>query len=236
MTAEMFKKLTKILKKRRYLHRTPAGRLALALKTNRIDCVVDVGANEGQTGNELIGSGFKGRIISFEPVSEAYNGLVKAAARWPDWIVAPRMALGEHDGEIEINVSVTHNWSSIKPVHEQTVEIKPKSKIVSRETTPIQRLDQVLPRFVSTTDRLFVKIDTQGYEAEVLRGCESLMDGIYGFQLELSLVALYEGEQLYPYYFDWMRGRGYELWMVEDIAFSPELGRQLQFDAVFIRP
>ncbi len=234
--ALVFNKIQQYLHARRHLHRTPEGRLVIALRGQRIDCVIDVGANIGQTGLALFNHGFDGRVLSFEPTSQAYKDLSEAARAWPNWSVAPQMALGAAEDQVEINLAVTSNWSSIKTVRDQTVGMKPKSRIVDRETIDVKRLDQVVPNSVDPNHRLFVKIDTQGYEAEVLEGCDGLLPSIFGFQLELSLLALYEGEKLYDYHLKWMEDRGYELWMVEDVAFSAELGRQLQFDAVFFKP
>ena len=206
-----------------------------ALERNNIDCVVDVGANEGQTGKALIRGGFKGRIVSFEPVAAAHRDLERAASRAPQWIVAPPMALGERNGDIAVNVSLTHNWSSIKRVHEDTVRLKPKARVVAREQVPLRRLDAVLDEFVAPTERLFVKIDTQGYEGEILRGAAGIVDRIQGFQLELCLTRLYEGEELYRSFLDWMEAHDFELWTVEGASYSVDLGRQTHFDAVFFR-
>lgn len=221
---------------RRHLHRTPEGRLVIALRAQHIDCVIDVGANIGQTGLALFKHGFDGKVLSFEPTSQAYKELSETARAWPNWSVAPQMALGATERQVEINLAVTSNWSSIKKVRDQTVGMKPKSRIVGHETIDLKRLDREVLKSVDPNHRLFVKIDTQGYEADVLEGCDGLLPSIFGFQLELSLLALYEGEKLYDYYLQWMEDRGFELWMVEDVAFSSELGRQLQFDAVFFRP
>ena len=225
----------RLFKMRQPRQRTAAGRLVLALERHRIDCVIDVGGNEGQTGSALLKAGWAGRIVSFEPVAAAHRDLERAASRAGNWTVAPRMALGAENGEIEINVGLTHNWSSIRAVRDETVRIRPKSRTVARECVPLRRLDGVLTDFAAPKDRLFVKIDTQGYEGEILAGAAGAMDRIHGFQLELCLAPLYESEETYERFFAWMGERGFELWMVESASFSAELARQTHFDAIFFR-
>lgn len=44
-----------------------------------VDAVVDVGANAGQYGELLRASGFRGRLISLEPVGEAFEQLLRRA-------------------------------------------------------------------------------------------------------------------------------------------------------------
>jgi len=56
---------------------TDEERVILLLKHNKIDLIFDVGANTGQYARELFSLGYKGKIVSIEPLSEAYNQLLK---------------------------------------------------------------------------------------------------------------------------------------------------------------
>src|SRR5438046_9585223 len=50
-----------------------------------INCVLDVGAHRGEYGLELRRSGYRGFIISFEPVTENFVALERRAAGDPRW-------------------------------------------------------------------------------------------------------------------------------------------------------
>ena len=62
------------------------------------DLVLDVGANEGQFASELLCYRPNQSIISFEPGSEAHRRLSSRARRYPNWVVAERIALGAQPG------------------------------------------------------------------------------------------------------------------------------------------
>src|SRR5271157_5196955 len=59
--------------------------LARLLEIYRADCVLDVGANRGQFASMLRGAGYRGPLVSFEPVPEAYVELARLAAKDPLW-------------------------------------------------------------------------------------------------------------------------------------------------------
>jgi FkbM family methyltransferase len=49
------------------------------IENRGINLVLDVGANVGQFGLSLRNRGYAGQIMSFEPVSDAFNELKKVA-------------------------------------------------------------------------------------------------------------------------------------------------------------
>jgi hypothetical protein len=126
--------------------------------------------------------------------------------------------------------------NSLKPMAAVTSEAFPKALAAGTDTVEVARLDAVFDDLVGkTARRAFVKIDTQGFEAEILRGAEGVLDRIAGFQLELSLLPLYEGEATYLPVLQQLDALGFGLHLVLSGNFSRRLGRQLQFDGVFFR-
>ena len=77
--------------------------MADVLARYRVDCVVDVGANRGQTGRRLRRLGYRGSIVSFEPVPRAFEELAREAANDRAWSVH-QLALGREDGTTTMNV------------------------------------------------------------------------------------------------------------------------------------
>lgn len=212
-----------------------SAQLVAILKHHRIDTVLDVGANVGQYGRRLRDWGYGGRIISFEPLASAHEQLSTQSASDPDWIVAPRMAIGDHDGEIDIQVSAETDMSSILPQNELLQKISPTSAIRTTERVPIHRLDSVAKDYVTGEGRAFLKIDTQGFEPQVLDGAEKLMQRLIGAQLEMSLVPLYQGECDYLTMIKRLADAGFTLQLVLPGYFERKLARMVEIDGVFVR-
>ncbi len=201
-----------------------------------ISCVFDVGANVGQYALSLREWGYRDRIVSFEPLPDAHARLSERAAADPDWLVPPRMAIGAEDGEIEVQVSAESDMSSILPQSALLEQISPSSAVVGKERVMLRRLDTVAGDYLRPKDRVFLKIDTQGYEPQVLAGAVGLLPTIQGVQLELSLVRCYEGERDYRSLLDELSGAGFEPYLFLPGYFERRLARQLQIDVVLMRP
>lgn len=210
-------------------------RLFKLLAGHGINLVLDVGANDGGYGRLLRAGGYQGEIISFEPLEKMHRALTVVSDGDARWHVAPRMALGAEDGEVEFNVAQNTTSSSVLPILELHTQAAPESQYVAVEKVPLRRLDRVNHPALRRECTLLLKVDTQGYEMQVLHGAEGLLPMIRGVQLELSLTPLYAGQSLYREIIDWLALRGFELWNVIPGFVNPDTGRLLQFDGVFFR-
>lgn len=208
-------------------------RLCALFAYHRVDLVLDVGANLGQYGRQLRQAGYRGRIVSFEPVAEIHRRLQHIAAPDTRWTVAPPMALGDTDGYAVMNVSGNLVSSSLLPMREAHLAAAPQSGYIGQETVRLARLDSVADAYLTPASEVFLKVDTQGFEARVLAGAERLLPRICGLQLELSLTPLYEGETGMRLMLERLEDLGYDLHAVLP-GFTDRLtGRMLQADGVF---
>jgi FkbM family methyltransferase len=210
-------------------------RLVRMLAANGVDLVLDVGANTGGYAAMLRGAGYQGRILSFEPLSGAHERLVAVTKQDPMWAAAPRMALGDHDGEVTINISGNSVSSSILPMTDSHRIAAPDSAYVGAEIADVRMLDSVKHEFLDMAKSPFLKIDAQGYETHVLAGAASILPRLAGLQLELSVGQLYEGQQLWLDVIASLEQTGLELWAIVPGFFEPATGRMLQCDGVFFR-
>jgi FkbM family methyltransferase len=215
--------------------RHPLARRRHLLRRYRIDTVLDVGANRGQFAGELRADlGYSGRILSFEPLPEAFERLRAAAGGDPSWEVYP-FAIGEAEGEREIYVagnSYSSSFLDILPAH---LEAAPASAYRGRRTVRMRTLDAVFREHCADAKNVYLKADTQGYERRVLAGAEESLPAIGTVQLEMSLVPLYRGETLLLDLCRIMEEKGYTLVALENGISNPASGHLLQVDGIFRR-
>lgn len=200
-----------------------------------IDVVVDVGANSGQFAERLRREDVHhGRIVSFEPLAAAFAVLEKKARADGAW-AAVNEALGEAEGESEINVAGNSFSSSILDMLPRHADAAPHSTYVAKEKIRVSTLDAACERHLRGGENVFLKIDTQGYEMQVLRGGTRALDRIDTIQLEMSLVPLYDGAATFVDIYTWLVERGYVLVLLEPGFSDPHTGQLLQTDGVFHR-
>lgn len=198
--------------------------------------VIDVGANEGQFATRFLKiPAFNGQIISFEPEEAAHQNLVKNADKVAHWRVGDRVAIGDETGEIELNVSDNSVSSSVLKVNDIHVESAPKSKIVGTQKVRIARLDDEIGVFGSSMRNIYLKVDVQGFELEVLRGANALLKKTLVVQLEVSLVSLYDDQAEWTEIHQYMKGNNFLLWGIQNGFHDKNTGQQLQVDLIYVR-
>lgn len=205
------------------------------LSVARPTTVFDVGANVGQYGLSLRRCGFGGRIVSFEAIPALHARLATVAARDPDWIVAPCCALGRTSGEARINLARNSVSSSLLPMHDAHLKAAPDSKYIAHETVRLERLDDIARPLMPEDGRLLLKIDTQGYEEEVLAGAEWVLRAATAMQLEMSVAPLYEGAPSLRRILELCEGFGFRLHGLIPGIYEEKSGGLLQMDGLFLR-
>jgi FkbM family methyltransferase len=213
----------------------PYFQIVSGLGRHRVDLVFDVGANTGQFASNLRSVGFKGRIVSFEALSAAHAQLVRAASHDNAWTVHPRCAIGDQDGQAEINIAGNSVSSSILPMLERHATAAPGSAYVGRETVPMTRFDRAAEQYLGETRRPFLKIDTQGFEWAVLDGAREVLPRLCGLSCEMSFVPLYSGQRLWKDIVARLEQDGFSLWALQIGFTDPHDGRTLQADGIFFR-
>jgi FkbM family methyltransferase len=205
----------------------------------RVNLVIDVGARQGEYGCLIRQNGYDGRLVSFEPVSESFRRLsarVASDARW----LACNMALGSMDGTAEINVTEdTFLASFLQPNATAVAELGGDggTRVRAVETVEVRRLDSVWALVVDdiVEPRVFLKMDTQGWDLEVLAGAAGILDQVVAIQSEVSVQPLYEGQQT-----EWRRvieildGLGFALSGLFPVGMASDL-RVIEFDCIAIR-
>lgn len=215
---------------------SPDATLVACLRAACIGTVFDIGANEGQFASRIRSAGYRGVIVSFEPLSRPRRRLLSLAAHDDNWLIHPRAALGKVNGRIDINVARNSVSSSVLPILETHTNAARDSAYIGVEQVPVERLDTVVEAYTNITSPLFVKIDAQGYESQVIEGGARTLEMATGVMCELSLVPLYSGQCLWEEMLQRFRDMGFIVWALQQGFTDARTGRSLQVDAVFLRP
>ncbi len=204
------------------------------LNNYNIDVIIDVGANIGQYGGEMRSIGFKGQIISFEPLKKAFEKLEKNASKDPNWRVF-NSSIGEKDGQTTINVSKNSVSSSLLDHLPQLTESAPQAAFVDKETIEIKKLDTIFDSLDIKGKNIYLKIDTQGYEEMVLAGAEKSLQFIKGIQIEMSFIPSYNGSMTFDKMKIKLNELGFQMMALENGFYDKKTGKQLEIDGIFYR-
>lgn len=159
----------------------------------KINLVIDVGANNGQFGRLLREIGYKGDILSFEPVSSTFEKLQKNSVNDKKWRQV-KLALGNKKGTGVINVFDSTDFSSILNPNEFGKKTFQQIRTSQAETIEIDTLDNILANDNDLkTRRIFLKMDTQGYDLNVFNGAKNSLNSIVAILSEISFLPIYEG-------------------------------------------
>lgn len=210
-------------------------RLMAALRTFNIDLVFDVGANDGQFGKELRAGGYSGQIVSVEPMVSAHARLTQVSKGDAAWHVHPRCAVGDKTGVIELNIAGNSVSSSVLPMLASHSKAAPESAYQGKETVPLTTLDLIVPKYLGQASASLIKIDTQGYEWQVLDGARVILPRVRGILMEVLLIPLYEGQRLWQESIARLEAEGFVLWALEPVFVDSANGRTLQMDALLLR-
>lgn len=200
-----------------------------------VNFVLDVGANTGQFSEGLREAEFHRKIISFEPLPDAFEVIKEKATndRW-GWEVH-NFALGSRDERTMIHVAGNSYSSSILPMLSRHEQSRPESRYVADAEIEVKTLDSIfLPEWRASRD-VFLKIDTQGFEKQVLDGAKQSLPFIDTIQIEMSMTPLYEGGLLFEEMYSFVKSMGYRLVAIEPGFFDTDTGEMFQVDGIFHR-
>ena len=200
-----------------------------------VDTIFDIGANAGQSGDHFRLLGFRGKIVSFEPIRYLFQKLEAKARRDRLWYVE-NVALGVNAGKAEINVSGGHaGASSLLEMTENVVNNAPSQIVIRKEQVEVVTLSSMLAKHYPRGDRCFLKIDVQGYEKNVLDGGLDSLAKVIGMKVELSLVENYAGEPLLNDMLPFLCNLGFRSVSFENGWGNANSGELYQVDCIVFR-
>lgn len=199
-----------------------------------INVLLDVGANSGQFAEKTIIYGYKKKIISFEPMSKAHKELSLKSKKYKNWEIYKRVGIGEKKGVKILNISKNSVSSSILEINKKHLVDEPNARIISKEKINLVTLNDVLKNF-NKKDKIFLKIDTQGFEKKIIKGASKVLNKINCIMLETSIIPMYKGEDNYIEIIQFMKKKGFYVWAIERGFSNKITGRVNQLDIIFVK-
>ena len=221
------------------------------LLTEACPVIFDVGASVGTTLREFKEWGPDGRIHCFEPQEECWDELEGNALRYPGGqVVLNQRAVGSI--KTDRAVFYTHNISrGISGFHKINLEsndsIKLKEVWESGErglaqyeeglnqerSVEVVRLDDYMQE-AGVEGINLLKIDTQGFEPEVLEGLGSRLENVDVVLTELMFYDYYQRSLSFSDIERWLLPAGLHLYDINHISRNPMNGRTDWVDVIYV--
>src|SRR5262249_48288608 len=143
--------------------------------------------------------------------------------------------LSDVDATASINVSANSHSSSFLPVSQRSVGIEPGIGYVARQETRLRRLDDMIEQIARPGEVVYLKIDTQGYELNVLKGAQNAIKRAPLIQVETAFSEGYEGQPLIENVIGYLRDLGYRIVAIEPGWEDLKTAEMLETDLIFAR-
>lgn len=207
--------------------------LLALLRRLDVECVLDVGAFTGTYGRMLRDLGYRGRIVSFEPASETFELLTREAGGDGAWDVR-RVAVGSAPGSMELRLTGSPGSNSLLAPNEYALGEMPRIfKQRGTEVVEVITVDDVFEEATRGAKAVFLKVDTQGFDLEVIRGASTTLGRFAAVQVELAMQKTYEGQPGYLDVIATFDARGFAPAVLYP-TFSDSAGRIVECDCIFV--
>jgi FkbM family methyltransferase len=203
-----------------------------------VNCVLDVGAHEGAYARLLRDEvGFGGHIASFEPAAGSYARLVasrRGDRRWRGY----RYALGRDPAMATLNLYDKSQLNSLLTPSSYGIGLFPTlAGATATEAVEVRRLADVFDEVTAAVahPRVLLKIDTQGFDIQVLEGADGVLDRVAAVQVEVPVKPIYEGMPSFSTLLEWLRGPGFELTGAFPVSRDRDHLRLVELDCILCR-
>jgi FkbM family methyltransferase len=175
--------------------------------------VLDIGANIGIVSlrlAQLVGE--KGKVHAFEPNPELYKILEKTIQRNHALNLRPHpIALGARMAEMELRIRGGNSGSGSLILNDSITDCKSVS-------VPVRTLDSIVASEKIEAIRL-IKIDVEGFEAEVFRGGSHVLKSIRPQAILFEFIEKWEGRLGDQPVFEMLKAAGYGFFAIPKCRF-----------------
>jgi FkbM family methyltransferase len=201
------------------------------------DLFIDCGANKGGYFHNIIEAGFTKKIILLEPNINLVTKYLSPIAENNKNVKVYNLGTGNKNCKKKFYITNDKN-SDLSSFKEKTKFFDArfyKTKVRSKKFILIKRLDSLLKdNKIDKNNKIFIKIDTQGFDMETLLGLGDRIKQVYLIKIELSIIHLYKKSAKHWEILSFLKKKSFE-----PIYFlngqRDKLGRLVEYDCYFIK-
>ena len=169
---------------------------------------MDGGAHIGEFYQNYRRYGYSGQIICIEPTPESFKRL-QLNEKNDERFSLQNFALAEKSGSVNLNLFESSVMNSVLEVNENT------SYNIGAPVTVLQvpsiSLDDLIDQYAGIFLNIFLKLDVQGLEMQILSGLHRNINSIVGIQVELSINPIYLGASRLLEFVLWTEQNGFDI-------------------------
>jgi len=203
-----------------------------------VDIVYDIGANQGQYATMLREKvGYRGVIVSVEPIPEMADAIRKKAKNDPLWYVE-QLVVADTPGTRTFHVMQDRECSSLSVgTLSDTTSYEAQTTVDFAIKVESITLAALVTRWQAKHSNLthpYLKLDTQGYDSHILKSAPETVKSFAAFQSELSVKRLYESSVLIEDILATYKGYGFDVSALipNNAGHFPDL---IELDCIMIR-
>ncbi|CAN5268465.1 N/A [soil metagenome] len=182
---------------------------------SEIDVLIDIGAHKGKFSNAFAAFVKTGRFICIEPNEVLHDDIRKNNKESKVEIFA--LGLAERDGKSEYFVHQDSTMNSIVESDKKILAEKfpyDNPDLLTKKEIDITTMDKFMEKYQTAylpDENIFLKIDTQGNELNILRGAVNTLKNVKGCLVEQMFVNAYKSDYNFYDLLLFMMQNGFEL-------------------------
>lgn len=209
-------------------------RTLLGIRHLPIQTIIDIGANTGQFAAHISRIFPQAKLFCFEPLAEPFDELRQWAKTQSGRVKVFNTALGAETGEAAMFRHVEHTASSsLLATTAVCNQLYPQTQAQDSVTIQLTTLDAALDG-QTLLPEILLKLDTQGYERQVIQGAENTLQKTRAVIIEINLFKLYDQQPSFIELVGMLDAFGFRYAGNLEQTCSPT-GEVVYVDAVFLK-
>jgi FkbM family methyltransferase len=211
----------------------PTDDIKRLLKNHMVHHIVDGGAYIGTFSLDIAEVFPLATVYAFEPSHQSYELLVKNTAA-NHRIKPSRFALGAEPGKHIFYTNASPLTNSLSKTSIETLKyFQGFNDLQGQDEAEVITLQEFLAKEqVHCVD--LMKLDLQGHELQAIKGLGGMLNSIKLVYIEIEFLRIYENTPLFSEVESFLREKGFFFYQFYGLVRSPDDGRLLYGDAIFL--